>query len=341
MPDDAFDLVSARTVASAALQDFARAVWGEQEHNDILGQWWLTSKFGDATAAIDRASGRVAGLCVAVPSSWQLPGGQREAAVSICGWYVAPDFTGRGLGKTLVGSFAERAPLFNALSISDAAIVNFAKLGWVGPFTTRLRLLPLPRLKQWRRPRSTIYSTRRFAASADRMPAELANALDTIDAARPASQLRRRRCASDWREHLAARPTRAPYFTIIADRGEPIGYFIVRPTDAEAGRPYRAARLHYVSDLILNRLDADVIDYAMASIAAAAPWSAGALLLCTSNDDIAAAASRAGWLDEQSPVLGARLAAKAPKYMLGGGLVGFADADIHLSFADSDVDLNI
>ena len=115
----------------------------------------------------------------------------------------------------------------------------------------------------------------------------------------------------------------------------------LRPTDAEAGRPYRAARLHYVSDLILNRLDADVIDYAMASIAAAAPWSAGALLLCTSNDDIAAAASRAGWLDEQSPVLGARLAAKAPKYMLGGGLVGFADADIHLSFADSDVDLNI
>ncbi|MCY7338732.1 MAG: GNAT family N-acetyltransferase [Sphingomonas bacterium] len=341
MADEDFELVSVRAVAPAALEDFAGAVWGARALNDILRQWWLTSEYGDATAAIDRASGRIAGLCVAVPSTWELPGGQCANAVSICGWYVAPKFTGRGLGKMLVGSFAERAPLMNALSISDAAIVNFAKLGWVGPFTTRLRLLPLPRLRQLRRPRATEFSTRRFVASAGKLPAELASALDAIDAAKPALQMRRRRRASDWREHLAARPHRTPIFSIIAVRGKPTGYFVLRPTDAEAGTAYRAARLHYVSDLILNRLDAAILDYSMASIAAAAPWSAGAVLMCTSNADIAAAAARAGWLDEQSPILGSRLAAKAPRYMLGGGLVQFTEADIHLSFADSDVDLNI
>ena len=68
---------------------------------------------------------------------------------------------------------------------------------------------------------------------------------------------------------------------------------------------------------------------------------AGALLLCTSSETIAAAASAAGWLGEHSPMLGSRLAAKAPQYMLGGLFVPWAGADIRLTFADSDVDLNI
>ena len=330
-----------RAVAAEALAAFSGEVWGAEARDEVHRRWWLTSDFGEATAAIDRSSGRIAGLCVAVPSHWSLPNGTNARAVSICGWYVAPDFTGRGLGKTLVGSFADRAPLMNALSISDAAIANFAKLGWVGPFATRLRLLPVPRLWQPRLPRTADLSTRRFAASTDYFPADLATALDAIDAAKPADQLRRRRCARDWRAHLAARPSRSPLFTIVYARDAPIGYFITRPTDAEAGRVYRAARLHYVSDVILNQFNEAALEFTMASIAAAAPWSAGALLLCTSCAPIAAAADRAGWLGERSLIIGSRLAAKAPHYMVGGGLVPFAAHDIHLSFADSDVDLNI
>ena len=341
MPDPDFTLLPVKQVDRAAIIDFAVAVWGEAARHEILHRWWLSCDFADATAAVDNASGRIAGLCVAVPSEWRLPELGIANARSICGWFVAPPFAGRGLGKLLVRSFAADASCMNALSISDAAIRNFAKLGWVGPFATYLRLLPVPLLARFRRSVSGAMTIASYAASSADFPDELAHALDLIDAAQPPSQLRRRRRGSDWRAHLSCRPKRQPRFHIVQCDGRPVGYFMIRPTDREAGPIYRLARLHYVSDFVLNRLDDEVLGFVFDRIGAVAPASAGALLLCTSSPAIANAAASSGWLSEADRVIGPRLADKAPRFMLGDGLVPFASADIHLTFADSDVDLNI
>ena len=325
----------------AAIIAFAAAVWGEATKDDVLRRWWLSCEFASTTAAVDRASGRIAGICVAVPSQWDLPGHGTAEARSICGWYVAPEFTGRGLGKVLVRSFAGEASCMNALSISEAAIRNFAKLGWVGPFATRLRLLPMPLLARARGRAEGRLEIVSYSASSVNFPLGLAAALDRIDAAKPSTQLRRKRRGSDWRAHLACRPNRRPRFHILLCDGEPAGYFIIRSTDREAGPIYRLARLHYVSDLVVNRLDEELLRFVFGRIGAVAPATAGALLFCTSSATLADAAAQAGWLTENSPFIGPRLAQKAPQYMLGEGFVPYAGADFHLTFADSDVDLNI
>jgi GNAT superfamily N-acetyltransferase len=331
-------LVPARSLERDRLVEFAPGAWPDDPPDKVLSRWWLNSDFAQVTAALDEASGRIAAICVGVPSRWRLPGGEVGSAISICGWYVHPDFAGQGLGRLLVQAFEEHAPFLNTLSISGAAVRGFAKMGWVGPHPAKLRLLPFPVLHGRR---SGDVRLRSFDASPAAMPPELAEALDRIDAAKPERQLRRIRTANDWRMRLTARPRRIYRFHIAEAGGEPIGYFAVRPTDEEAGRQYRLARLHYVTDVVFNSNDPLVLRSAFHALAGAAPRSAGALLLCTSSAAIADAASAAGWLDERSRILGSRLAAKAPLYMLGGRFVPLEDADVRLTFADSDVDLNI
>ena len=332
-------LVPARSLDRALLLDFAPGVWPHDPPEKVLSRWWLTNEFAQVTAALDEASGRVAAICVGVPSRWRLPGGEIAEAISICGWYVHPDFAGHGLGRLLVRSFEEHAPYLNTLSISEAAVRGFARMGWVGPFTARLRLLPFPRLRI-RRSTDGV-RLRSFDASATVMPGHLAAALDRIDSNKPDSQLRRIRSADDWQRRLAAKPGRTYRFHIVEAGAEPVGYFAVRPTDSEAGRQYRSAHLHYVTDAVFNHDDPALLAAAFHALAAAAPRLAGALLLCTSSEALANAASAAGWMDERSPLLGQRLATKAPLYMLGGKFVPFESADLRLTFADSDVDLNI
>jgi GNAT superfamily N-acetyltransferase len=331
-------LVPARTLDRSLLVEFAPGVWPHDEPEKVLSRWWLTSEFAEVIAALDETSGRVAAICVGVPSRWRLPGGEIASAISICGWYVHPDFAGHGLGRLLVRAFEDSAPFLNTLSISEAAVRGFARMGWVGPYATKLRLLPFP---HYRRGRTDGVSLRSFDASAAAMPGALADALDRIDAEKPEAQLRRIRTADDWRGRLAARPRRNYRFHVVDIGGRAVGFFAVRPTDDEAGRQYRAARLHYVTDAVFNDDDGALMRAAFHAVAAAAPASAGALLLCTSSARLADAASAAGWLDERARLLGARLAAKAPQYMLGGKFVTFAESDVRLTFADSDVDLNI
>lgn len=339
LPDETFELAHVRALDEGPISDFAAAVWGDTARQEMLDRWWIQSEFAVAKAAVT-PDGKVAGICVGIPSEWELPGGTAKT-ISICGWFVAPQFAGRGLGKTLVQSFADEASCMNALSISEAAIRNFAKLGWTGPFRTHLRLLPFPALFRAASRERREFEIVSFTASAASIPDDLASALNSIDAAKPASQLRRRRRASDWRAHLSVRPHRRPRFHVIRSAGEPVGYFIIRGTDEEAGSLYRRMRLHYVSDLVLNSYDKDLLSFVFSSMARVAPPTSGALLLCTSSEMLATAARESRWLSDESPTVGTRLAAKAPLYMLGGDLVHFGGSDLHLTFADSDVDLNI
>ncbi len=267
-----------------------------------------------------------------------MPDGTDAGCISICGWYVHPDYVGRGAGQLLVRDFERTAAFLNTLSISDAAARSFAKLGWVGPFRTSLRLLPAP---IFRRSAAGEIDIQSFRASAEQFPDKLAEALTVLEADKPLSQLRSRRSADSWRDRLRVNPGRRYDFHILYAGRRPFGYFAVRPTDGEAGRQYRLARLHYVVDAIFNRDDPELLGAAFRALPAQVAPSAGALLLCTSAPAIAAAASAAGWLDEDSLLIGARLAAKAPLYMVAGGFAPLAAADIRLTFADSDLDFNI
>ena len=341
MPETDFAFRSGRDIGAAALQPFLAAVFGEASGKQADGLWWRNSDFAAAKVAIDPANGRIAGLCVGVPSRWELPDGNRDlAAISICGWYVHPDYAGRGLGKVLVRSFDDQADGVNALSISEAAIRNFSRLGWTGPWRSRLRLLPLPRLRAGRAVPGHVVRSARITDG--KLPEWLCASLDQIDGGRPANQLRRRRGADEWRRFLAVRSTRRPVFHVMADEaGVPFAYWVIRATDAEAGRTYRMARLHYLSDIVTNRDDPATLRALFAAVARSAPLSAGALLACMTDDTIADAARVSGWLHEGSAMIGPRLAEKAPQYMLGGRFTRFPAKAFYLTFADSDVDLNI
>ncbi len=327
-------------VEAPLLSPFASAVWpGDPEAMER--RWWRRSHSAAANAAFDRASGKMVGLCVGIPSTWHLPSGHEVSTVSVCDWFVHPEFVGKGIGKWLVSSFSDRVPAQNALSISDAAVQSFKALGWFGPFPTHLRLLPLPGLQRLRALGDV--RVRSWNASAVAFPSELAALLDLIDGRRPAKLVRRRRRAEDWRAHLSARPTRGPRFHVMFDAAGdlPLAYWVIRGADGEAGRQYRLARLHYVSDLVVNSDDPALLAAVFRAVPRTAPPFAGALLLCVSDDGLAMAAKVAGWLHEGSAVVGQRLADKAPRFMLGGELGGLQRNRVHLTFADSDVDLNI
>ena len=337
MHNDQFHIVPVNQVGDSQLRRFATSTWGKDGWEEVKKAWWRDGTYAATIAAVETGSNTMAGLCVAVPSEWAMPDGRDVKAVSICGWYVSPAYMGNGLGKMLVRSFT--VPSMNALSISDAAVENFAKMGWVGPFSSYLRLLPLPALR--RRKKNPRFWVRSHEVSAGSMSTDLIAALDVIDVARPETVLRRKRRAHDWNAFLQMRPARRVQFHLLYDRERPVGYFVMRSTDQEAGRQYRLARLHYVSDVVLNSLQPELVGFAIDSMAAAAPATAGAVLLCTTSDTLAKAATVNGWMDEGTPGLGRRLARKAPRYMLAGQFAAIPSENFWLTFVDSDVDLNI
>lgn len=333
-------------VPRAAVARFADEVWGEDTGDTIQDRWWMNGHPELAIAAVDGQTGDIAGICVAVPSAWYLCG-VTVSAVSICGWFVSPRYQGLGLGKSLVGSFSDVAPCMNAFSISEAAIQNFRKLGWIGPFSSWLRVLPFPLMRRFvlrRRRRTTNLNSRNYCAGAGNLPAELSDALDQIDTNKPDAVFRHKRRASDWNFHFACRPERWFDFRVVYRDSNPIGYFALRRADHHAARAYRRLRLHYVTDLVLNTTDDDAIRFLFDELAAAgAAHGAGALLLCTTSSVIAQGAIASGWLSEGTPLVGSTLARKAPLHMQGEGFTELhASIDrIHLTFADSDMDFNI
>ena len=337
MPD-AFQIVPLAEVAAERLLAFAAGVWPDDSSAHVLAQWWVRTDHAAVRAAIDPVSRAVAGLVVGVPSRWRLPGQGEVPAISICGWYVHPDFAGRGLGKALVNSFDEEVGGYNALSISDAAVRNFARLGWAGPFSTVLRLLVLPILHRRRLPEGFAVVSQPIVDA--RLPPALRAALDRIDAEKPADQLRRHRTAADWEAHFAVRPERRPTMVVLERRRQPVGYVLLRSGDSSAGRVYRLSGLHYCTDIVLNDRTPEALDAAFRAIAAASA-KAPAVLLCTADRVLAQAASERGWLDEQALLLGPRLAAKAPRFMLAKALADLPAEQVQLTFADSDVDFNI
>lgn len=335
-----FDICNVKQVDSSLVVDFAKRTWGEQRAKSALSEWWFDSDHAETIVALDIAQKRLAGIVVAVKSKWHLPDATISDTVSICGWYVAPEYAGQGLGRLLVSYFDNVTTSQNTLAISGSAVHAFKKLGWVGPFRSQLLLLPLPVLRL--RPREKgIFSLRSYDVRGGALPSALSSKLDYIERTRPCGQIRRSRTADAWRSHLRVWPDRQYRFHIVMADAEPIGAFVLRETDGRAALLYRSARTTYVTDIVMNRHDVDSLSFVSESLGPAAAKTSGCLIMCTSNASVSKALRASGWLSEESPVIGRFLAAKAPLYMLSGSLAQVADNNISMTFADSDIDLNL
>ena len=78
----------------------------------ILSEWWVNSNHAYTMVAYDNKLERIAGIVVAVKSCWRLPNGELSDTVSICGWYVAPEYAGQGIGRVLVKHFNDFKCMF-------------------------------------------------------------------------------------------------------------------------------------------------------------------------------------------------------------------------------------
>src|SRR5262249_26583992 len=160
-----------------------------------------------AVAAMHAPTGAMAGLCGGRRTEW-IVAGRSHAGLAINDWYVTPAHAGHGLGKRLLQTFEAPGRFMHAISISDASIVNFKRLGWRGPYSARRMLLRVPRLTRmlsvWRR-RDGI-ALEDHAVAGGEVPDALAAALDRIDSrVELGGRARMRRGAGEWRIRLPIR----------------------------------------------------------------------------------------------------------------------------------------
>jgi ribosomal protein S18 acetylase RimI-like enzyme len=300
-----------------------------------------------AVAAVHRPSGAMAGLCGGRHCTWSVTGAS-VPAVAICDWYVAPGHAGKGLGKRLVQHFDRPERLLYAFSISDAAIANFQKLGWEGPFRSSVLLLLIPpRLARHLarlRPRHGLAFTR-YARARNEPLGALGDALDRIEAQRrrdlPAHM---RRDAAEWSWRLSVCGERS-YRISVAHRGDaPLGYVAVRPMTPGRSRSLDRLRAALITDI--STVDDDpalLAALAGEAVAIAADLGARAVVTATTNSAHRAALARMGFISPAVPLLGRLVAKRSPQFMwLPRGPAATLTADrISLSFADVAIDLDL
>ena len=351
MSDD-YALVPAVTVERAPLVDFVAAIWPDLVPEErIRAFWWMRAAPEFAVAAVHRTSGAMAGLCGGRHGVWNIAHDLQLAshpAVAICDWYIAPGHAGKGLGKRLVGHFDQPERFLYAFSISDAAIANFQKLGWVGPFRSSLMLLLIPpRLARHLarlRSRRGITIDRYERARAEPLGA-LAAALDRIEAQRDlALPAHMRRDAAEWSWRLSVCGERNYRLSVASRDGEPAGYVAVRPMTPGRSRSLDRLRAAMITDLATSDDDPALLTaLAGEAVAIAADLGARAVVTATTTAAHRAALARMGFIAPTVPLLGRLVAGRSPQFMWlpRGPAAAFTADDLSLSFADVALDLDL
>ena len=335
------------SVEHAALVDFVSAIWPERAPEErIRAFWWTRAGPEHAVAAVHRPSGAMAGLCGGRHCVFRI-GGRDVPAVAICDWYVAPGHVGQGLGKRLVQHFDRAERFLYAFSISDAAIANFQKLGWAGPYRSSLLLLLVPpvlakHLARLRRAAGLSFDEHERGGGEPL--GALGEALDRIEARRGGAPAHMRRDAAEWSWRLSVCGERRYRFCVARRDGEPVGYVVVRRMTPGRSRGLDRLRAAVISDLAAVDDHAAVLGaLAGEAVAIAAGLGAGAMLTATTAAGHRAALARMGFVSPATPLLGRVLAPRAPQFMWlpRGPGDGLTAGDLALSFADVAIDLDL
>ena len=343
-----YALLPATSIDEGRLTDFAAAVWPDQSPDyRILSSWWRRAGPNHAVAAVHQPTGAMAGLCGGRQCEWIITG-RPLAAVAICDWYVAPSHGGKGLGKRLVQHFDAPDRFMYAFSISDAAIANFKKLGWAGPHTSAIMVLPLPSLVRIALSLAAVSSGLEFhdcdVAGSEPLGA-LGAELDRIEenGTRSASA-RMRRGANEWSWRLSVCGERRYRFCIARRAGEPVGYVVVRRMTPGRSRQLGKLKAAIVTDLVAVGDDPQVLR-ALARRAVEIASELGALVVLTATTALGhrKALAAMGFISPALPLIGRLLERRSPQFMwLPRGPAATLEADdMALTFADVAIDLDL
>jgi GNAT superfamily N-acetyltransferase len=346
--DSEHALVPAHDVDPDRLIDFASRIWSDRPPYDrILSCWWRHASPDCAHALVHQRTGTMVGLCAGRPSEWVIAG-QVHPAVSICDFFVDPRHEGKLFGRRLLRSFEAPGRLVNAISISDIAVAYIRRLGWKGPYSSSLMLMPLPLFARFGHSLTAAragFDLKDYASAGAQLPEALGVDLDRIEAMRghdaPAHM---RRGASEWSWRMSIYPGNTYRFSVAYRDGVPVGYVAVRPMTPGRSRQMGRLRGALITDLVALRGDpATLRVLAAKGVAIAAELRATVALLLTTAPSHRRALAAMGFLSPGFPVLGRLLARRAPIYMWlpRGPGAGLAADNMTMTFADSAVDLDL
>ena len=345
---DEYVLVPATAVDKRTLVDFAAAVWPQQSPPyRVVSSWWTHAEPGCAVAAVHRPSGAMAGLCGGRPCAWSFAD-QTLPAVAICDWYVSPAHAGKGVGKRLVQHFDVPDRFLYAFSISDAAIANFKKLGWQGPYASSIMLLPLPRVVRtalhFAKGGGNLEFVDHDIAGGAQLDG-LGSELDEIETARGrAAPAHMRRGAKDWSWRLSICGKRRYRFCLARRAGRPVGYVVVRRM--MPGRSLRLDKLKpaIVTDLVAVDDDPQILHaLAVKAVNIAADLQAALVVTATTTASHRTALTRVGFISPAFPLIGPLLARRSPQFMWmpRGPAAALSASAMTLTFADVAIDLDL
>jgi hypothetical protein len=283
------------------------------------------------------------GICAGRPSTWIFPSGSIPS-IAICSWFVDPVHFGKGIGKRMVKQLSAPGRFLYTFVISEAAIANFQRLGWVGPYMAPLLARPLPRLLafSWR---EAGIELRDYTVNGRDIPEALGAALDRIEAnqaADPRAHMRRDIKELSWRLSLSGE--RQYRFTVATRACEPVGYIAVRRATPGTNRLMDLLRAAIVTDLVAVGDEAAVLRSLACSVVTSAGHLRAMVALATTTIPAQQRAlSAAGFLSSHVPLLGSLLASRSPRFMWvpEGPAARLIAEGIALTFADSDADFNL
>jgi ribosomal protein S18 acetylase RimI-like enzyme len=340
-----YEFVPAVSVDAERLLAFDAIVQPERQARDrILASWWRHATPDCAVAAIHTPSGAMVGICAGRPSTWVFPSGSTPA-VAICSWFVDPAHFGKGIGKRMVKQLSAPGRFLYTFVISEAAIANFERLGWVGPYVAPMLACPLPGLLAISSRRDAGIELRDYLVNGRDIPAPLGAALDRIDRNRASeSCVHMRRNAQELCWRLSLSSERQYRFTVASRANEPVGYVAVRRATPGTNRLMDLLRAAIVTDLVAVDNEAAVLrSLASSGVASAGHLHAMTALVTTTVPAQQKALAAAGFLSSRVPLVGSLLSSRSPRFMwvAEGPAAQLAVDGIALTFADSDADFNL
>jgi hypothetical protein len=177
------------------------------------------------------------------------------------------------------------------------------------------------------------------------LPTRLAADLDGIDAAGSGNgSAQMRRGADEWSWRLSVCGDRRYRFFVACRGDQPLGYIVVRRLTPGSSRLLGSIPAAVVTDLVTVNDDSRLVRaLAARAVACGSELGAAVVLATTTNQGHQRAFTGMGFLSPRFPLLGRFLGKRAPQYMWrpkGPGAELAVDG-VSLTFADSDVDLNL